>query len=116
MAIVGRRGSRPLLSSRKPLSAVQFGQAYFSGEAVAVATSIRAVLSTYLDVDVRYLHPDNDLIRDLRLDLANGRAAADILWHLKKACGIDLPQQIVRRLSTLRDLIEYTCEHRMTRD
>lgn len=98
------------LAGRPALSAEEFGSYYFSGGAARVAPMIRAVISPYLDIDVRYLHPDDQFVRDLRLGALDGDAPEDLLWHVEKACGVAVAAEAAQRMRTLRDLIEHVAE------
>ena len=107
--LLNRRRALRLLSSRPQLAPHEFGRSYFgeSTKRAALAAELREILRHHVPFALDGLTPDDDLVRDLRMDALDSMAAVELLLEVEARLGIEVPDSVAENLRTLRDLVDY---------
>lgn len=73
----------------------------------AIANRIRTALAEHLKRDVRKIHPQDDLRKDLGLD---SLAMIELLFKIEEAFDLEIPNDDLSKIATVGDVIAYVEE------
>jgi acyl carrier protein len=66
---------------------------------------LRAILASKTDVKLERLHPDDELVADLRIEELDSLAVAEFVMAVEKEFSITVPEAEWERLRTFRDVV-----------
>jgi acyl carrier protein len=70
----------------------------------AIATKVTSIIGEHLAVDEAQLVPEANLVDDLGADSLD---VVELVMALEEAFGIDVPDDDVENIRTIRDIVEY---------
>ncbi len=93
------------MGGRPALDPEEFGRRYFSGEEAAIATTLLKLLQEETTVPLAQMHPDDRLVRDLRVDELDSLALTSFLLSVEEAYDLELPDAALRDVRTFRQIV-----------
>jgi acyl carrier protein len=87
------------------MDADAFAAAYDPPEHAGVAVRLRAILAEKTVVNVDRLRPDDEFVKDLRIDELDSMALSEFVVDVEKEFNIAVPESEWERLRTFRDVV-----------
>ena len=108
-----RRAVERLFRGRDPRTSQEFGDEYFDSNGESeVASRVRSLLGRYHPVDLSRLHPDDHIVRDLRIEELDSLAISEFLVAVETEFHITIPDEVAYEMRNVRDVVEYVSRTR----
>lgn len=108
--VVGKRTAREMdrvrarMAKNPALEANIFGKTYFPADQSAIASHLRQLLVPHLSLDLSRLHPDDQLVADLRMEDLDSMSTVEFVLSVEKGFAIKIPDAEIVKILTLREL------------
>lgn len=99
------------MQGRQALDDIEFGHHYFPPSQAAIAARIRQILATHISVDLSRLHPDDQLVEDIRMDALDSMSTVEFVLEVEGEFGVSIPDAVAEEMRTARDVVEYVAAH-----
>jgi len=69
-----------------------------------IEQKIKEILADRLDIDIKKIKLDSDLVDDLGMD---SLGAVEIMYEMREKFGVDIPERELSGIEKVKDIIEY---------
>ncbi len=74
-----------------------------------IEEKVKEILADRLDIDIKKIKPDSDLVDDLGMDSFK---AVELAFAVREEFGVEIKESKFSQINTVRDIVRYIIDHR----